>query len=63
MHIVYGQQCRNAFDFQDNGFIRQDVSPESERQRFTLVHRRNPNFTPYEIPEGALSKQGAVTEP
>jgi hypothetical protein len=46
LHVMSRQQCRNARDFQDNGFVRQAIGPESKRQRFAFIHRRNTNFAP-----------------
>jgi hypothetical protein len=34
LHVVSGQLCRNRSDFQDSGFVRQDIDPESEWWRF-----------------------------
>jgi hypothetical protein len=40
LHVMGRQQCRDRFEFRD-------IGPESEHQRFTLVHRRDPNFASY----------------
>jgi hypothetical protein len=45
--MSYTGSSRNAFDFQGNGLIRQDVAPESKLQRFALVDRRNTDLAPY----------------
>ena len=47
LHVMYRQQCRDRFDFQDNSFVHQDIGSEAKRQRLTFVYRRNPNFAPY----------------
>ena len=56
--IMGTEQCRNRLDFQDDGLVRQDIGTESERQRLTLVDRRNGSLFQF-VAKGASSSQNA----
>ena len=47
LHFMSREQRRNRIDFQDDGFVRQDIRTKSEPKPLVLIDRRNADFAPH----------------